>query len=64
MTSASKVNRTAVWAVSAGIPIAVSTCEASSLPAAQAEPLEQTMPCRSRSSRTDSPLRPGSTNEA
>ena len=62
--SASKVNRSAVWATSAGMPIAVSTCEGSSLPAAQAEPLEQITPCRSRSSSTDSPLIPGSTNEA
>ena len=33
-------------------------------PPSQAEPEEQTMPWRSRSSSTDSPLMPGSTNEA
>ena len=40
------------------IPIATSTCEGSSLPAAHAEPLEETTPRRSSSSSTASPLVP------
>ncbi len=44
-----KVNRTAVWATSAGMPIARRTCEGSSLPAAHADPLDDTKPRRSSS---------------
>src|SRR5699024_12471427 len=36
-----KVKRTLVWATSSSMPSAVSTCEASSEPTAQAEPLER-----------------------
>ena len=53
------VKRTAVCATSGGTPIASSTCEGSSLPAAHADPLEETTPRRSSSSSTASPLVPG-----
>ncbi|MCY1238153.1 hypothetical protein D9M72_508770 [compost metagenome] len=46
------------------MPIASSTGEAASDPAAQADPLEHTTPCRSSSRSTDSPLVPGKQNEA
>ena len=45
-------------------PIASSTCDGSSLPAAQADPLEQTMPRCSSSSSTASPLVPGKAKAA
>ena len=64
VTVASKLKRTAAWATSASTPIARSTGEGSSEPAAQAEPLEQMTPSRSSSSSTDSPLVPGKQNEA
>ena len=50
-----KVKRTLVCATSAAIPKAVSTCEGSSEPTAQAEPLEAVTPRRSSSSSTASP---------
>ena len=46
-----KVKRTTVWATGPSKPMAVRTGEDSSLPVAQAEPLEQTMP-RASSSRS------------
>ena len=63
VVSAPSVNRTAVRARSSATPIAVSTCDGSSLPAAHADPLEQITPSRSSSSSTASPLVPGNTNE-
>src|SRR6478752_5582755 len=64
VTAASKLKRTAVWATSAGTPMAVSTADGASEPAAHAEPLEQTTPRRSSSKSTDSPPVPGKQNEA
>ena len=58
VSACGNVNRTAVCATSGAIPIASSTCEGSSLPAAHADPLEETTPRRSSSSRTASPLVP------
>jgi hypothetical protein len=52
------VKRTAVCATAGVTPIATSTCEGSSLPAAHAEPLDETTPRRSSSRRTASPLVP------
>ena len=56
--------RTAVWASSGVIHRARSTAERSLLPAAQADPLEQTMPRRSSSTTIDSPLVPAKVKEA
>ena len=50
-----KVKRTLVCATSAAMPSAVSTCEGSSEPTAQAEPLDAVTPQRSSSSSTASP---------
>src|SRR5690606_34509293 len=59
VVSPPSVRRTEDCASCAGIPRASRTGLGSSLPAAQAEPLEAVTPRRSRSSSTDSPLRPG-----
>ena len=64
VTVESKLNRTAVWAISGSMPMASSTGEGASEPAAHAEPLEHNTPWRSSSSSTDSPLVPGKQKEA
>ena len=64
LTVESKLNRTAVWATSGSTPMASSTGEGASEPAAHADPLEQMTPWRSSSSSTDSPLVPGKQKEA
>ena len=59
-----KLNRTAVWATTGSMPIAMSTWDGSSRPAAHADPLEHTTPRCSSSSSTASPLMPGKQNDA
>src|SRR6185312_13497445 len=63
-TSEAKLNRSAVWATVRSTPMALSTADGSSEPAAQAEPDEHTIPRRSSSSSTDSQLVTANQNEA